>query len=748
MKKNERLYKAFENMPDEYIESAFENKPFETADTNTKSDELTEICTVEVYQHKRNWKIIAAATAACLVIGTVSSVVYKNNKYGVPADNPEITDCTVTENSGHYESDGASVSKYMLKTVQPFPDSDYCFYSSGNIYTRLNSGNDFFCILNYYDYDKQEDVSVEFISSMEISEEYLGAEISDYYVSDDGYLYYCGSLLTDGKSDRSGIAGRFSLNTQESECVKIYSDMVCENIFIAEGTDELYLEDKENQRYILDSNLEITSAVSPDTVVECKRTDCSEVVEIDNPYILNKVYEFNNTMYTVGVLNNFDKIYKTSLSGDNTETIYCPKDNTVITAGGDVMALYTYKNENFSHLMKCTNTIPQLKGKQIPGYYSLVNGSENLLLNYFDYSEEKDRYCIYSPEGEKLYDFDYPDEYMEYIYNDKDETGEKVYFLDYKNNKVTCYEPETDTVSELTALNEKVDFSERAMFPYEGLRNIYRDEKFDFQIFKNDSMYGYNIENDEMVLIIDNLDSYGINFSSFTVAENGTIYCTSNGSNLYELIPVTENAGQTDNSENLFVIPELQNTTIDEALKIFDDAGINTMVKMCYSDTIPESEVIKTEPSAGTAIDKKSTVTIWGSRGTMRIMARMPDIGSKSITDAEKILTGIDMLPEIVEVYDSDLPEGTVISFDPEPGTFVETGTTIVLNVSTKNSTRTKTEYEVTEISDNDFGAEEEPETCNLLIRDNDGNQRWIRVFDSYVNKNSIDVGSKIEFYY
>ncbi len=305
MKKNERLYKAFENMPDEYIESAFENKPFETADTNTKSDELTEICTVEVYQHKRNWKIIAAATAACLVIGTVSSVVYKNNKYGVPADNPEITDCTVTEN-----------------------------------------------------------------------------------------------------------------------------------------------------------------------------------------------------------------------------------------------------------------------------------------------------------------------------------------------------------------------------------------------------------------------------------------------------------AGQTDNSENLFVIPELQNTTIDEALKIFDDAGINTMVKMCYSDTIPESEVIKTEPSAGTAIDKKSTVTIWGSRGTMRIMARMPDISSKSISDAEKILTGIDMLPEIVEVYDSDLPEGTVISFDPEPGTFVETGTTIVLNVSTKNSTRTKTEYEVTEISDNDFGAEEEPETCNLLIRDNDGNQRWIRVFDSYVNKNSIDVGSKIEFYY
>ncbi len=56
--------------------------------------------------------------------------------------------------------------------------------------------------------------------------------------------------------------------------------------------------------------------------------------------------------------------------------------------------------------------------------------------------------------------------------------------------------------------------------------------------------------------------------------------------------------------------------------------------------------------------------------------------------------------------------------------------------------------YKVKDIYDEDYGCEGVPENsepmCMVLLCDEDGKEKWVKLADSYLRENNIDVGSNI----
>ena len=98
-----------------------------------------------------------------------------------------------------------------------------------------------------------------------------------------------------------------------------------------------------------------------------------------------------------------------------------------------------------------------------------------------------------------------------------------------------------------------------------------------------------------------------------------------------------------------------------------------------YSDTVPEGSVISTDPKAGTALKKGSTVTVVVSQGKAPI--EVPSVVGQNINDVRGQLQGLGL--SVNERYkDSDQPADTVIAQTPKPGTGAARDDTVTLDVS------------------------------------------------------------------
>ena len=69
-------------------------------------------------------------------------------------------------------------------------------------------------------------------------------------------------------------------------------------------------------------------------------------------------------------------------------------------------------------------------------------------------------------------------------------------------------------------------------------------------------------------------------------------------------------------------IPDVSNKSVVEAEKILEEAGFNVSVtiKDIYSDKVEEGLVVKTDPAANRTIKKGSTITIYQSKGSEKIV--------------------------------------------------------------------------------------------------------------------------------
>lgn len=132
-------------------------------------------------------------------------------------------------------------------------------------------------------------------------------------------------------------------------------------------------------------------------------------------------------------------------------------------------------------------------------------------------------------------------------------------------------------------------------------------------------------------------------------------------------------------------VPDVSGKTIDEAVKILNDAGLKVTAdnKYAQSEEIEEGKVVKTDPSTGRNVKKGAEITIYVSQGTQTI--ELENYVGQEYNGVKAILEKVHNLFVIIEEDVVDNPskyeEGIIISQEPAEGTKVKAGDTITLHI-------------------------------------------------------------------
>ena len=119
-------------------------------------------------------------------------------------------------------------------------------------------------------------------------------------------------------------------------------------------------------------------------------------------------------------------------------------------------------------------------------------------------------------------------------------------------------------------------------------------------------------------------------------------------------------------------VPDVVGTSRQEAQAALKAAEFRTRVERRYSDTVPEDEVIATDPPAGTRATQGSRVTLQVSRGTRPI--EVPDVTALDREGAREALEQEGLRP-VFSSRETDAEDpGEVLEQQPAPGSEVQEG--------------------------------------------------------------------------
>jgi serine/threonine-protein kinase len=127
-------------------------------------------------------------------------------------------------------------------------------------------------------------------------------------------------------------------------------------------------------------------------------------------------------------------------------------------------------------------------------------------------------------------------------------------------------------------------------------------------------------------------------------------------------------------------VPDVVGRTVAEASNLLGQAGFTVKQTTEPSDTVPEGEVIRTDPAAGTTQPKGATITVVVSSGPAE--RTVPSVVGLTEANAINTLNNAGFSPEVVE-QDTDDPtqDGRVISQDPAANTTETEGATVTITV-------------------------------------------------------------------
>jgi beta-lactam-binding protein with PASTA domain len=127
-------------------------------------------------------------------------------------------------------------------------------------------------------------------------------------------------------------------------------------------------------------------------------------------------------------------------------------------------------------------------------------------------------------------------------------------------------------------------------------------------------------------------------------------------------------------------VPDLVGVELASAKGELEGLGLKVKEgKAQYSDTAAEGVVLSTNPKAGTQLKPGETVTVVLSRG--RAPITVPDLTGKNINEASAELAALG-LNRAERYKESDQPADTILGQSPKPGTGVEKGVEVTLDVS------------------------------------------------------------------
>ena len=129
-------------------------------------------------------------------------------------------------------------------------------------------------------------------------------------------------------------------------------------------------------------------------------------------------------------------------------------------------------------------------------------------------------------------------------------------------------------------------------------------------------------------------------------------------------------------------VPDVRERSEADATAAIEAVGLTVgAVEQRTNATIPAGAAVRTEPAAGTEIDKGSSVVLFMSRGPRQVA--VPDLVELPEAEALTALADAELVPGAVsEAYSETIAAGSVISSDPAPGTTVDVNSSVDYVVS------------------------------------------------------------------
>jgi eukaryotic-like serine/threonine-protein kinase len=132
-------------------------------------------------------------------------------------------------------------------------------------------------------------------------------------------------------------------------------------------------------------------------------------------------------------------------------------------------------------------------------------------------------------------------------------------------------------------------------------------------------------------------------------------------------------------SEGPVAVPHVEGIQEANAVRLIEQAGLEPVVRRQPHATIEEGDVYDQDPAQGSRVDRESPVEILVSTGPPTVA--VPELVGESRDDAISELSARGLKRNVVEVFSQE-DEGTVVAQNPPPGTRVDVGSTVRINVS------------------------------------------------------------------
>jgi eukaryotic-like serine/threonine-protein kinase len=126
-------------------------------------------------------------------------------------------------------------------------------------------------------------------------------------------------------------------------------------------------------------------------------------------------------------------------------------------------------------------------------------------------------------------------------------------------------------------------------------------------------------------------------------------------------------------------VPDVAGQPEGQARRTLEDAGLQVTTQFRFSETVPDSRAIGTEPAVGTQLQSGASVTLLISKGSNRI--EVPGVVGLDDQVALSTLSQSDLGGSVVQ-RDDDRPAGQVIAQSPGPGQLVKPGAQVTIFVS------------------------------------------------------------------
>lgn len=129
-------------------------------------------------------------------------------------------------------------------------------------------------------------------------------------------------------------------------------------------------------------------------------------------------------------------------------------------------------------------------------------------------------------------------------------------------------------------------------------------------------------------------------------------------------------------------MPNLIGDTEDNAKARLKALNISVSIEYLYdvNDKYEEGRVYRTDPQAGDQLEPGDKIFIYVSEGDGKVP--VPNVLITSLEDAQKALKDAGLVPLLNEVYDAEIPVGFVVSQSEMPGTKVEKGSYVTIDIS------------------------------------------------------------------